>query len=75
MDTHPVSRWLERRARLEAQERALGAVLDDVDEDLPRPDPRRLPGDAAALRGIPVVGRGGMGGAIRGTRPGDNLRD
>jgi hypothetical protein len=39
-------------------------------------DPRgALPGDPAALRGLPVVGvRGGYGGAIRGTRPGANLR-
>jgi hypothetical protein len=26
------------------------------------------------LRGIPAIGRGWAGGAIRGTRPGDNLR-
>lgn len=73
MDAHPVSRWLERRTRLEEQERALAAVLESTDEELPRPDPRRLPGDPFALRGIPVVGRGGVGGAIRGTRPGGNL--
>lgn len=36
------------------------------------PDGRRAAGDEAALRGIPVVGvRGGKGGAIPGTRPGD----
>lgn len=30
----------------------------------------KLPGDPAALRGIPAVGgRGSVGGAIRGTRP------
>jgi hypothetical protein len=32
-------------------------------------------GDPAAARGVPIVGgRGGFGGAIRGTRPGDRLR-
>lgn len=32
-------------------------------------------GDAAQLRGIPAVGvKGGWGGAIRGTRPGDTQR-
>ena len=32
-------------------------------------------GDAAQLRGIPAVGvKGGWGGAIRGTRPGDTSR-
>ena len=31
-------------------------------------------GDEAKLRGIPVVGnRGGLGGAIRGSRPGERL--
>jgi hypothetical protein len=38
-------------------------------------DPRRPPGDPQALRGLPVVGgRGSIGGAIRGTRPGQNLK-
>jgi hypothetical protein len=32
-------------------------------------------GDPATARGVPIVGgRGGYGGAIRGTRPGDRLR-
>lgn len=32
-------------------------------------------GDEAKLLGVPVVGvRGGYGGAIRGTRPGDGLK-
>jgi hypothetical protein len=36
-----------------------------------RNDPRgSLPGDPAALRGLPCIGvRGGFGGAIRGSRP------
>jgi hypothetical protein len=29
----------------------------------------KLPGDPWALRGIPALSRGGVGGAIRGTRP------
>jgi hypothetical protein len=34
-----------------------------------------LPGDPARLRGLPMIGvRGGYPGAIRGTRPGTNLR-
>lgn len=40
-------------------------------------DPRHQPGDPRALRGIPLVGA--VGGAIAGTRPGDDaarlLRD
>lgn len=31
-------------------------------------------GDEQKLRGIPVVGARGVGGAITGTRPGDRLR-
>jgi hypothetical protein len=31
-------------------------------------------GDAERLRGIPVVGARGVDGAIRGTKPGGNLR-
>lgn len=34
-------------------------------------DPRHQPGDPVAMRGIPLVG--GVGGAIGGTRPGDDL--
>jgi hypothetical protein len=35
---------------------------------------RASPGDAAALRGLPMIGvAGGYGGAIRGTQPGTNL--
>jgi hypothetical protein len=33
----------------------------------------RLPGDPWALRGLPMVGRDCIGGAIAGTRPGDSL--
>lgn len=34
----------------------------------------KLPGDPWAIRGIPAIGgRGSIGGAIRGSRPGDGL--
>ncbi len=37
--------------------------------------PAHAPGDARALRGIPVVGvRGGAGGAVSGSRPTDALK-
>jgi hypothetical protein len=42
-----------------------------------RPDThwgRPTPADAAALRGVPVLGPGIGGGAIKGTVPGANLR-
>jgi len=32
-------------------------------------EPYRDPVDALALRGVPVVGRGSVSGAIRGTQP------
>jgi hypothetical protein len=35
---------------------------------------RPTPADAAAMRGVPVVGPGIGGGAIRGTQPGQRLR-
>jgi hypothetical protein len=45
-------------------------------EDVPLRASQQLSqlGDPVALRGVPVVGgRGGYGGAIRGTRPSDGL--
>lgn len=39
------------------------------EDDVPC-DPRHMPGDPKALRGIPMVG--GASGAIPGTRPGDS---
>lgn len=39
-----------------------------------RIDPRSAGGDEKRLRSIPVIGRGCGGGAIPGTRPGENLR-
>ncbi len=65
---------LDRLATIDAQlarnvEQARAAQRDIT------PDGRRAAGDEAALRGIPVVGvRGGKGGAIPGTRPGDSAR-
>jgi hypothetical protein len=35
---------------------------------------RPSPADAAAMRGVPLIGRGIGGGAIRGTQPGQRLR-
>lgn len=54
--------WIRQR---EARDIPADPALDQPDQC----DPRRLPGDAARLRGIPVVGARGIGGEIRGTRP------
>ena len=46
----------------------------EVGAEAPRPSTSSLPLDPWRMRGLPVVGgRGAIGGAIRGTRPGDGL--
>lgn len=70
------------RSRHDAIEadREMIRIAKDTGADLP-PAPRdptvrpvTLIGDEGQLRGIPVVGvKGGYGGAIRGSRPGDGL--
>ena len=67
----PLASWY-RRAELNAQaERVVAqAVLASADVEAPRHRNSYLPGDSAALRGLPAVCvRGGFGGAIRGTQP------
>jgi hypothetical protein len=67
--------WLARKIEFDRMERLKARVLLEVGADLPEASPgMNTPGDARQLRGIPVVGvSGGMGGAMAGTRPGDNL--
>lgn len=56
--------------RLEAfRRRVARAEQQEVVPSKAKPPP---PADAAALRGIPVLGVLGVGGVIRGTRPGDS---
>jgi hypothetical protein len=52
------------------------ALQENPDARMPAKS-RRLPGDRAAARGVPIVGgRGSFGGAIRGTVPHiDGLKD
>ncbi|HVM68870.1 MAG TPA: hypothetical protein VM204_03430 [Gaiellaceae bacterium] len=72
-----MSRLLPRFDRL-AQEAAdakkLARILLETGSPLPvSASKSSLPGDARALRGLPAVGvRGGLGGAIAGTRPGSS---
>jgi hypothetical protein len=67
-------------AKAQAQARAeqqLAAIIVNTDIDKPASTGIQVYGlgDAAQLRGIPAVGvKGGHGGAIRGTRPGDTQR-
>jgi hypothetical protein len=62
-----------KRKREELEwERKLGRIMLETGLALPRSSPAKLPGDPDALRGIPMVGRG-IGGAMRGTKPGTGL--
>lgn len=47
-------------------------VKRPVDDEPVKVNPRHLPGDPVALRGIPCLVAGGVGGVIPGTRPGDS---
>lgn len=70
-----------RAVQLAALERHHATVLARITADLnlndplpERPTTGRTPaGDERRLRGIPVVGARGIGGAIPGSRPGANL--
>jgi hypothetical protein len=69
-----VSRLLARLQRVELQRQADAAVRRALSE--PEPNDRSKAsagGDVEAMRGVPILGRG-IGGAIKGTRPGDGLR-
>lgn len=57
-------------------DRQLARIAIETNTDLPTPPSvtrATLPGDKRRLRGIPVVGARGVGGAIPGSRPGDGL--
>ena len=58
---------MRRRELMRLQVQALAEALQDTGESLARA-PRSAAGDAARLRGIPMIG--GAGGAVPGTRPG-----
>lgn len=65
-----IASWLRRRQLDTLAEQAIARAVRDAGAEAPPHPNRHLPGDAAKLRGIPVVGvRGGLGGHIRGTRP------
>jgi hypothetical protein len=66
-------RWLDRRTLEIEQERKLAKVALETGNEVPRQTGHGpLIGSPAELRGIPAVGSR-VGGAIRGTRPGDRL--
>jgi hypothetical protein len=65
-------RYLENYQRRVEHARGLAQIVDDATEDLPDVKSTHTAADWLTLRGLPAVGRG-VGGAIRGTRPGGNL--
>lgn len=70
-----MSRLLARLQRrdLEAQQvRAVAEALRETGQRITAP--RAAGGDPTRLRGIPVVGARGVGGAILGTKPGVRTR-
>jgi hypothetical protein len=69
---HHLLPWLKRRVYEAELERKVQAIVDEAEEELPS---QRAGGDAEELRGIPLMAPGGLGGAIKGTRPEDCLRD
>ncbi|HEX6944952.1 MAG TPA: hypothetical protein VIR59_13410 [Gaiellaceae bacterium] len=70
------SRFRQREIEAEMLRKVAAIVLEvGAEAPAPRPLTSQLPLDPWRLRGVPVVGRrGAIGGAIRGTRPGDSLR-
>jgi len=73
---NPLLLWLRRKREAEYQEAQMVDIAMKAGADVPDRTPAvgAAPGDPWLLRGIPVVGvHGGVGGAQRGTRPGDGL--
>jgi len=73
---NPLVKWLARRREAEYQEQRLVEIALETNMNVPdlRADPFAAPNDPFRLRGIPAIGgRGSVGGAIRGSRPGDGL--
>lgn len=72
-----LGRWISRgEMEIRQHEIAADAVRKDPRVNLnPRPEALTKPGDPRKLRGIPAIGgRGSLGGAMMGTRPGDGLK-
>lgn len=65
--------WAKHAAENTRMEAELARIALEAGGDLPT-NPTAAPNDPVRLRGIPAVGgRGSVGGAIAGSRPGDSL--
>jgi hypothetical protein len=62
--------WVKHRDLAIHQAQAIAAAVRESDTIFERPTHATAAGDERKLRGIPVVGARGVGGAITGTRPG-----
>lgn len=71
-----MSRLLARLQRAELERQAKAAVRKALQTSAPgeRKPVASAGGDVDGLRGIPVVGAPGVGGAIKGTKPGQGLQ-
>ena len=70
-------KWLARKREAEYREQRMVEIALQTNQNVPdlRSDPFAAPNDPFRLRGIPAIGgRGSVGGAIAGTRPGDSLK-
>lgn len=67
--------WLKHQRERIHQAELLAKIAREVDGDevFTRPSIATAAGDPHKLRGIPVVGARGVGGAINGTNPGAAL--
>ena len=77
-DSHTI--WARRRAEAQVMDKKLIEIALEVGADIPTHEQIRqataatAAGDPWKLRGLPAIGgRGSVGGAIRGTKPGSNL--
>jgi hypothetical protein len=68
-----VRRAQEHAAHAKILEQLARETGGDVAEERRRVRGQHTPADGISLRGIPALGPGWAGGAIRGTRPGDGL--
>lgn len=69
--SNPLIRWLKQRKMEAVMARKVARIAIETGGELPS-SKSKLPGDAAALRGIPIQGKG-IGGAMRDTKPEDAL--
>lgn len=66
---NPLILWLKHRDLDAHSTRIVAQIAVETGGSLPSSPAAKLPGDARALRGLPVVGARGVGGTMPGTQP------